>query len=79
MGEEEHEDTFTKGLYFQEMRAPNKKAWPENGRGRDKRQNQREDSLSEWEEEPRRGRAGLADPCREGPAAQSQRQDQVTS
>lgn len=49
-------------LYFQEMRAQHKKAWPENGCRRGKRSDWREESPREWEEEPRRGRAGLADP-----------------
>lgn len=53
---------FTERLYFQEMRAQNKKAWSENGCARGKREDWGKDSPREWEEEPRRGRAGLPDP-----------------
>ena len=56
------EGTFTERLYFQETRAQNKKAWPENGRGRGKTWDGREDGLRECEEKPTRGRAGMADP-----------------
>lgn len=43
---------LTERLHFQEIRAQNKKAWPENGCRRGERQAGREDSTRQWGEEP---------------------------